>query len=398
MKQRIEQIAPDQWQELAQQLLRVRRPVQAEEIVRRQLSQQPRDAFAYVLLGVALLHQDRFPAAQAAAQQSIALYPQAGEAHYLLSLIFCQKDKLRDALRALTEALRLDPNNAEYLGRQAWLLNSCRQTDEALQAARRGLTLDPTHTQCLAQQIYALRQFGRIREAQAVTHRLLQTHPTLPTAHLLSGEAALERREFDEAEARFREVLRLEPDNTWAKDKLLAVLLCVAEAARHRGETTRTQAYFLEIWQLDPGNAVAYPALVAPIKNTFGSNRLLHRFGTHLHQLRQQKSAVLVPLVLLAVLFCVPIGLLVTYAAIRWRFHPEARALRRTVRRRRALKLVVPRVLLAWLLLTVLLGFCTWFWLDLIFLLPASLISLGALNEWVIPKLELKKTSSPTSR
>ena len=217
MKQRIEQIAPDQWQELAQQLLRVRRPVQAEEIVRRQLSQQPRDAFAYVLLAMTLARQERLVDAQVAVQQGIALNPRLSSGHYVLSVILHHSKQPDAALQAVREALRLDAGNAYYFGWQALLLNGRQQSEEALCAAARGLALDPANDECLCQRVQALRRLRRAEEAWSTIQQLRHQHPLLPAAHLFSGEEALERQDFSEAEQQFREVLRLEPTHTQAQ-------------------------------------------------------------------------------------------------------------------------------------------------------------------------------------
>lgn len=244
--------APDQWQELAQQLLQVRRPAQAEMVVRQHLSQHPQDAFAHVLLALALLHQQRFVEARTVIQESLTLDAEFSEAYYVLGAISNRSGNYQAAVETLQQALRLDPHNLKYLGLLAVALNNSHQPEAALRTALRGLTLDPTHVECLAQQLQALRKLGQTRDAWQVTQQLLQSYPQLASAHLFAGEAAVERQDFLEAERRFREALRLDPDDGWAKPRLLKVLLCLGTAARNQSEPAKAAVYFQEALQLDP--------------------------------------------------------------------------------------------------------------------------------------------------
>jgi len=207
----MEQVAPDQWQELAQQLLQVRRPVQAEAVVRRQLSQYPRDMHAYVLLSLALYRQQRSADALAAAQTALSIEPQYAEAYYMASLAYAQQNESAQALRAVGQALRYNPRSSKYLGTRALLLNAEAKREQALVAADAGLLLDPTHAECLLQRTVALRELAHFDKANDTLAILLYYHPQLPVAHRLRGEEALRCHNPKIAQAHFQEALRLDP-------------------------------------------------------------------------------------------------------------------------------------------------------------------------------------------
>ncbi|GAB3831776.1 tetratricopeptide repeat protein [Hymenobacter jeollabukensis] len=288
------QMEDGRWEEAAQHLLAVRRPAEAEQVIRRHLLAQPRHAFAHTLLGLALLRQARLPAAREAVLTALGLEPQSNEAYYLLGLISQRQGYLPAALRAIGHALRLQPLSPKYLGTHAWFLNQQGQFAQAQQEAERGLALDAQHAECLVQRVEALHglqawaqlpealeQLQRARSDHAITHRLL-------------GREALRQEAFAAAQSHFREALRLEPGNEPAR-------LGAAQALRllswHGRLSWRLQRYL-----------------------TFISE------GTQRGQLRAWGHflLILIPLSLL----CIPLLLFLGFEAAYWRLHPGIRRLR----------------------------------------------------------------------
>ncbi|UOQ67092.1 tetratricopeptide repeat protein [Hymenobacter volaticus] len=290
----METIRTDRWQEAVQQLLAVRRPAQAEQLVRRRLATYPQDAYAHVLLAFTLLRQQRETEAIDAAENALSFNPAESEAYYLLALALARKGKVEAAQNAIRQALRLNSVSSKYLGIQAWLLNALNRSSEAQAAAEAGLSYDPTHVECLTQLANALRNQQQWSLLQACLRQLVKAHPQLPLAHKLLGEEALRQEHFAEAQAHFEAVLRLAPD----------------EADAHKG-------------------------LTRALRYQFGPGRLARRLdvymtsiseGTKKGQLRAWGHFLLIwiPLSLL----CVPILLFVGFEAVYWRLHPQVRQLR----------------------------------------------------------------------
>lgn len=289
-----ETIRTDRWQEAVQQLLAVRRPAQAEQLVRQRLATYPQDAYAYVLLAFTLLRQQRETEAIDAAEQALSFNPAESEAYYILSLALARKGKVEAAETSIYQALRLNPASSKYLGIRAWLFNALDRPSDAQAAAETGLSYDPTHIECLTQLANALRSHQEWDLLQACLRQLVKAHPQLPLAHRLLGEEALRQEHFSEAQAHLEVVLRLAPD----------------DAEAHKG-LTRALRY-----QFGPGRLA----------------RRLDRYmtsiseGTKKGQLRAWGHFLLiwVPLSLL----CVPILLFVGFEALYWRLHPQVRQLR----------------------------------------------------------------------
>ncbi|WP_324672019.1 tetratricopeptide repeat protein [Hymenobacter sp. GOD-10R] len=326
----MQQTHVDQWEAAAQHLLALHRPQQAEQLIRRHLAAHPQEAFAHILLGVALLRQKRRGEAYQAVKQGIALDPQLGDAYYLLSVIQLNDSQPFAALQAIQEALQLNPYNAKYLGQQALIFNTQGNYQDALQAAYAGLAFDPTHAECLVQAVQALQQLRHPKRASSVLQQLLSFHPTLPAAHILCGEEALSRQDFPKAEIHLRETLRLDPTHAKAASKLLTVLLHLGKAALSNHETTRAQLYFQEARQLDPENPEAYTGLRKTIKHSFRLKRFFERFDAYMHHLQRKNIVLLLLLCIVISFFCIPLLVLYVYASVQWRRHPEARLLRGT--------------------------------------------------------------------
>jgi Flp pilus assembly protein TadD len=393
----MEQTYVDQWEAAAQHLLALHRPQQAEQLIRRHLAAHPQEAFAHILLGVALLRQKRWEEADRVVKQGIALDPQLGDAHYLLSVIQLNDSQPFAASQAIKEALQLNPYNAKYLGQQALICNTQGNYQNALQAAYAGLAVDPTHAECLVQAVQALQQLHHTKRASSALQRLLHFHPTLPAAHILCGEEALSRQDFLEAETHLRETLRLDPTHAKAKSKLLTVLLHLGKAALSNQEITQAQLYFQEARLLDPGNPEASTGLRKTIKHSFRLKRSFERFDAYMHHLERNNLVLLLLLCIVISFFCIPLLVLYVYASVQWRRHPEARLLRGTTVRSEPTPTPAEapaKKVAGLLMLTVILGGASWLnaadspglvWIAVVVLVVAWL-------EWAVAKVNYAKS------
>lgn len=292
-----------QWEELVQQLLDVRRPAQAEELVRQRISQYPHEVHAHVLLALTLLRQQHTAAALAAANAAAALDPQHAEAFYMISRVYMAQDQPQQALPAIDEALRIHPRTSKYLGTRAWILNSLAHWAEAVQTATAGLVTDPTHAECLLQRTLALRQQEHFDEATSTLERLIRYHPQLPVAHRLLGEEALRRHDATAAQTHFLEALRLNPTQPKARAGLVDAV-----------KASLWLPHFFT--RLD----TRYKAFSQPIRFKAGWQTVLRQVAT--------KLGALLVVALVVGLFCLPLLLLYAFAGVQWRLHPAIRQLR----------------------------------------------------------------------
>lgn len=282
------------WQDAVQNLLDMRRPVQAEQLLRQQLVRNPRDVQAYVMLGFALYQQNRLPEARSVVQEALALNPAASEALYVLCLIEDQARQQEAMQTALQEALRLQPTNPKYLSIRAQLHLHQGEPAAAQRTAELGLSHNPTHAGCLVMRAGALHAQQRWPELAVTLQQLVAAHPNLPKAHQLLGREAMRQKWFAVAQAHFQEALRLAPNDATA-------LQGASQAIR--------QQLWLGRWATWLDNYL-----------TFISE------GTKRRELKAWAHflLILIPLSLL----CVPILLFMGFEAVYWRLHPQVRQLR----------------------------------------------------------------------
>lgn len=277
-----------------QQLLAVRRPQQAEQLVRRHLAQHPQDPFAHVLLALALLRQQRFDETKTAAKTALSLNPAESEAYYLLSLAQAQTGQPRAAEASIGRALQRNPLSSTYLGIRAWVLNLLGRPQEAQAAAEMGLRHDPAHAECLVQLAQALCKQEQWGALSTVLHRLVKAQPQLAVAHRLLGQEALRQEQFLAAQTHFGEALRLAPE----------------DSESHQGLTRALRYSF------GPGRAM----------------RRIDRYLTFISEGTRQWKAkawghfllILLPLSF----FCIPLLLFMGFEALYWRLHPRVRQVR----------------------------------------------------------------------
>jgi tetratricopeptide (TPR) repeat protein len=196
----------------------------AEAELRQTLAQEPGDAFAHALLGLCLAKREQFKEATDEAQQAIHLAPDFPFAHYALASILHDRNHNAEALTAINEAIRLDSADADYFALLAALHLSEKHWREALEAAELGLRLDSEHVGCTNLRAIALVKLGRRSEAGRTIDAALAKNPENATTHANQGWTFLEQGQPKKALEHFREALRLEPDNEWARQGIVEAL------------------------------------------------------------------------------------------------------------------------------------------------------------------------------
>ena len=197
---------------------------QAEEEFRQVLATNPDDATTHAMLGMCLGRRRQWKEATREAEHAVHLAPDLPYAHYALASILHDRNRLPQALAAITEAIRLDPEDADYHAQKSSLHLDRREWPEALTAAEEGLTLDAEHVGCANLRAIALVKLGRRAEAGATIDATLAKNPEQGLTHANQGWTLLEQRQPVKAMEHFREALRLEPDNEWARHGIVESL------------------------------------------------------------------------------------------------------------------------------------------------------------------------------
>lgn len=196
----------------------------AEAELRQALAAEPHDAYAHALLGLCLVERKQFKPATDEAQQAIHLAPDFPFAHYALARVLYERNHYKEARAAVEEAIRLDAVDADYFSLLAAIHFDEKRWQEALNAAEQGLQFDPEHVGCTNLRAMAMVKLGRRAEAGATIDAALAKAPENAVTHANQGWTYLEKGEPKKALEHFREALRLDPENEWARQGIVEAL------------------------------------------------------------------------------------------------------------------------------------------------------------------------------
>jgi tetratricopeptide (TPR) repeat protein len=196
----------------------------AEREWRGVLAEDPDDTQAHAALAISLAERERLPEAEREADAAVGLAPDLDFAHYVRARVLRDRNRFAEAAKAAAEAIRLDPDDAN--NRLILASIHCAQSHwpECLAAADAGLAIDPEHDACANLRALALTHLGRKDEAAATIAGALQRSPENSLTHTNQGWALLHRNQPQPALEHFREALRLDPGNGWAREGLLTAL------------------------------------------------------------------------------------------------------------------------------------------------------------------------------
>lgn len=160
---------------LTRALTRLERHAEAIEAARTGLSHDPDHVVLLVLLAQAHSHSFERRAALAAARRACLLAPSAAFTHYAHAIALSGGWRLhsRQALRAVNESLRLDPHSADSHNLSGILLQERGKFVLARGAYHEALRMDPHHTAALNNLATLDLAHGRMPDAaQGLTHAL----------------------------------------------------------------------------------------------------------------------------------------------------------------------------------------------------------------------------------
>lgn len=196
----------------------------AEGEVRQALMSDGDDSEAHRLLALCLNAQEKFDPAETEARMAIHLAPDDADTHYALATVLATRYRFDEALNAVEEALRLDPYDAHSYSLSSYLWFQKQDWTKALTLADQGLAIDPEYKDCLNFKAMALVKLGRKDEASRCLEGLLARDPNDGGSHANQGWTCLEKGNGEQALEHFREALRLDPMNRYARQGILEAL------------------------------------------------------------------------------------------------------------------------------------------------------------------------------
>ena len=196
----------------------------AADELRQALAADPHDSYAHALLGLCLTEREQFQEATDETRQAIHLAPDNPFAHYALAHVLFDRHHLSEALTAINEAIRLDPQDSNYYSLLANIHFQERRWQDALNAAEQGLQFDPEHVACTNLRAMAMVKLGRKADAGRTIDSALAKNPDNSLTHANQGWTLLEKGDPKKAAEHFREALRLDPQNEWARQGIIEAL------------------------------------------------------------------------------------------------------------------------------------------------------------------------------
>jgi tetratricopeptide (TPR) repeat protein len=223
-------------------------PERGARLIRRALRSMPDFADAHLNLGNALRLAGDPEGAIACYERALALQPASASALSNLGRVLNDLGRFDAALPICREAVRLVPGLLPARINLAVALTGLGRDEEAIAAWRDVLARAPDHAEAHHQLGRLLGRCGRAEEAVAAFERGAALTPGSLRHHMAAAEALMEMRLCDAAASHFRRATALDPrqPDAWAG---------LGWALRLLGRFDEAEACFAEVRRIDPGHA-----------------------------------------------------------------------------------------------------------------------------------------------
>jgi tetratricopeptide (TPR) repeat protein len=210
--------------ERAQLLYQQGRYEQAEESLRRSLTDEPDFALAHAFLALCMVERKAWKDATDESERAIGLAPDNPFTHHVYARVMLERNLVDEAEKAAKQAVELDPYDADLHYTLGAVQMAQRRWPAALEQADEGLRLDAEHIQCANLRAMALVKLGRKGEADHVMKGVLSRDPDDAFSHANQGWTALNQSDPKKALEHFREALRLDPTLEYAQAGMIEAM------------------------------------------------------------------------------------------------------------------------------------------------------------------------------
>jgi tetratricopeptide (TPR) repeat protein len=185
----------------------------AEEIWRKVIQINPKNAKAYNNLGNALSDQNKLDKAIAAYQKAIQLNPNYADAYNNLGNALDEQKKFNEAIAAYQKAIQLNPNDADIYYNLGIVLDEQKKFDEAIAAYQKAIQLNPNNAVAYNNLGIVLYLQNKLDEAIAAYQKAIQLNLNYAVAYNNLGFALYLQNKLDKAIAAYQKVLQLPNDS-----------------------------------------------------------------------------------------------------------------------------------------------------------------------------------------
>ncbi|MCH2174339.1 MAG: tetratricopeptide repeat protein [Lentisphaeria bacterium] len=185
------------------------------------IAETPEYPYLHVLAAHCFNEIEQYKNALDEANQAISLDPEYGEAYNAKAVTYIYLDKFKEAKDNVEIAISLNPDSESFYANLAEIESVAGHWQESLEAAELGLMISPQDLSCNNLRAQALRKLGRTAEADITLDSVLTENPEDSFTHASMGWALLEKGNYKQAFEHFREALRLEPGNEYARQGII---------------------------------------------------------------------------------------------------------------------------------------------------------------------------------
>lgn len=188
-----------------------RRYEAAVELIRQAIASKPTDAVYHSNLGTVFQAQGKMEEAAACYERALIFGPEIAETHYNLGSVFHAQEKLEAAVGCYQRALALRPDLVPAHYNLGNVLQAQAKPDEAASCYERALALEPGKVEAHHNLGNALQAQDKLDEAVACFRRLLALDPGYVKGHYSLGCALQALGKIDEALAKYKMARAIEP-------------------------------------------------------------------------------------------------------------------------------------------------------------------------------------------
>jgi protein O-GlcNAc transferase len=202
---------------------------QAESLYQKVLAEQPYNADAMHLLGVAALQSRRFDKAVELIQKAIVISPKSVEYYVNLGAALDGLNRLDESAAAFEKAVQLKPEIAETHANLGKVLRRLGKHHEAVAACRKAVELRPNYLKAHINLGGMLLEMKVWDEAADAFARLIAIRPDLAEAFVGLGTAFKGKRDLGPAIEAFQRAAELQPDQIEIYQTLCALLFLTCQ-------------------------------------------------------------------------------------------------------------------------------------------------------------------------
>ncbi len=226
----------------AAEAVRTRRFADALPILSAVIAEEPKNAFAHMLLGSTYLGMHQYVRAIGELRAYVTLAPTSAQAHQWIAVAHANLGDRSNALQEASAALALDPHLSDARVLRAGLLEALGRRAEAIQELRAGVAADPDKPALRMSLAEVLSDAGQPADAEREYRAILKGDPAFAPALAALGVLLLKRGELEEASGALRRALEIDPRQNEARFNLASVLDRQGRAAEARAEYERLAA------------------------------------------------------------------------------------------------------------------------------------------------------------